>query len=331
MQSLFGHFCSGTNFVHDQNMRDMLANDEGFRARKRARFNDDITPRSSQNSSSMVDSIAETSLPPSRAATNGHIQSSPGLRGLSNPVPSSTKSPASFPSSLKTTSDIVSSSKGPLLAPESSPRTKKARHNEIRQAWKFLSNARSDHAFHNLGPLPSSCLTEPEDESNYSISHCETTIRSHIDETMHIVSLPGNEATFTDPEDPPHSSKAGTMDLAHEDDDFIGESQISHTLSVPSSAFASQEQVIDFDNNDAVPPSDGHSQNGETEEVASFDMLNQKQTNSSKVIRPSLSQSGSSLNRKAAYLAARADSFDAWASMSLVSAGNNHTEEEIEL
>ncbi|KAL4973486.1 hypothetical protein BDW66DRAFT_101778 [Aspergillus desertorum] len=36
-------------------------------------------------------------------------------------------------------------------------------------------------------------------------------------------------------------------------------------------------------------------------------------------------------NRRAAYEAAREDSYDAWAGMSLVSAGNNHTEEEIEL
>lgn len=39
----------------------------------------------------------------------------------------------------------------------------------------------------------------------------------------------------------------------------------------------------------------------------------------------------SARNRRAAYLAARADSFDAWSFISLVSAGNNHTEEEIEL
>ncbi|KAL4777005.1 hypothetical protein BDW60DRAFT_175287 [Aspergillus nidulans var. acristatus] len=41
---------------------------------------------------------------------------------------------------------------------------------------------------------------------------------------------------------------------------------------------------------------------------------------------------GSSIrNRQAAYQAAREDNYDAWAGISLVSAGNNHTEEEIEL
>ena len=39
----------------------------------------------------------------------------------------------------------------------------------------------------------------------------------------------------------------------------------------------------------------------------------------------------SARNRRTAYLAARADSFDAWSFVSLVSAGNNHTEQEIEL
>lgn len=36
-------------------------------------------------------------------------------------------------------------------------------------------------------------------------------------------------------------------------------------------------------------------------------------------------------SRKAAYLAARADTYEAWSFVSLVSAGNNHTEPEIEL
>ncbi|KAL4822017.1 hypothetical protein BDW67DRAFT_6367 [Aspergillus spinulosporus] len=36
-------------------------------------------------------------------------------------------------------------------------------------------------------------------------------------------------------------------------------------------------------------------------------------------------------NRRAAYQAAKLDNYDAWAEISLVSAGNNHTEEEIEL
>ncbi|KAL6234112.1 hypothetical protein BDW75DRAFT_173639 [Aspergillus navahoensis] len=47
---------------------------------------------------------------------------------------------------------------------------------------------------------------------------------------------------------------------------------------------------------------------------------------------PLLARRESSIrNRRAAYEAAREDSYDAWAEMLLVAAGNNHTEEEIEL
>ncbi|PWY82874.1 hypothetical protein BO70DRAFT_379437 [Aspergillus heteromorphus CBS 117.55] len=46
--------------------------------------------------------------------------------------------------------------------------------------------------------------------------------------------------------------------------------------------------------------------------------------------RPGLPRTSTQLRRDA-YLAARADSFEAWATVSLISTGNNHTEEEMEL
>lgn len=47
--------------------------------------------------------------------------------------------------------------------------------------------------------------------------------------------------------------------------------------------------------------------------------------------RPFVRRESSIRNRMVAYAAAREDSYDAWAAMSLTSAGNNHTEEEVEL
>ncbi|PLB46692.1 DNA repair protein [Aspergillus steynii IBT 23096] len=256
MQSLFGHLCSGTDFTHDKYMRDLLSNDDGTRSRKRARSDD---PHSDHN------------------------QSPYGLDDLSTPVATSQKAPAPILSSLETTSDIIPSPKEPLFIPKLSPKTKRVKHSETRQAWDFLNNARSANAFQHLGSLPS----------------------SHE-----------NEYTPQDPGTPPHPpSSIRNMDLSREDDEVIGDSQISHTFSVSSSAFASQEQ-IQPENHHSIPRSD---------------IPGDDQANKHNAIRPSLSRTESSRNRKAAYLAARADSFDAWASMSLVSAGNNHTEEEIEL
>lgn len=53
--------------------------------------------------------------------------------------------------------------------------------------------------------------------------------------------------------------------------------------------------------------------------------------NSAAQPRPLVRRESSIRNRMVAYTAAREDSYDAWASMSLTSAGNNHTEEEVEL
>ncbi|GES61483.1 DNA repair protein [Aspergillus terreus] len=82
----------------------------------------------------------------------------------------------------------------------------------------------------------------------------------------------------------------------------------SQTLSISSSAFASQEKQPNEDPHDGFPD-----------------------TNTPVDDTPSLQRSTSARTRRAAYLAARADSYEAWAAMSLVSAGNNHAEEEIEL
>lgn len=48
MRNLFGHLCSGHEFVHDQYMRDTIANDEELQSRKRARYEDDSTQSTQQ-------------------------------------------------------------------------------------------------------------------------------------------------------------------------------------------------------------------------------------------------------------------------------------------
>ncbi|KAI9040421.1 putative DNA repair protein [Aspergillus affinis] len=335
MQSLFGHLCSGKNFAHDQHMRDMLAHDQELRSRKKPRRDDTITPQSSQMTSSLPDSV-ESSIPSKRTAPHDHPQSLPSLNEISHPM-SSEKTPPLIQSSLETASGIVSSPKRPFIS-ISTPKAKKTKQNEIRQAWNFLNNARSEHPFYQLGSLPSSFDTEPEDESKHLTSnHTKETgsgIHNIPNESHH-----ENESTQSS-ETPPHPSdnmeNIEKMDLNHEDDEeIIDDSQKTHSFSVLSSEFDSPEQILDL-HNDTIPHDDQtHSPERETSQMMSTsDMLNDNdQTNPTHTHtnRPSLNRSSSSRNWKAAYLAARADSFDAWASMSLVSAGNNHTEEEIEL
>lgn len=325
MQSLFGHLCSGTDFAHDQYMRGLLSNDDS-RSRKRAR-SDDATQLSSQLTSSMPDSIAESSVPSKRTAYGDHIASLDGLNDLPAPISTSPKTPTPMTSSLETISDITPSPHEPLPIPKLSPRSKRLKYTETRQAWNFLNNTRSEHAFDHIGSLPSSCPDELGDQSNEYIASREIVIRGDADDHMPTKPCHGDEFI------PQHPITMRNTDVNLENDEPVGDSQISHPFSVSSSAFASQEQVLDFDfdSDDSISPvgqfhsEEGHESHHEPE------ILDDEQANQSNAIRPLLNRSESSRNRKAAYLAARADSFDAWASMSLLSAGNNHTEEEIEL
>ncbi|KAH8422614.1 putative DNA repair protein [Aspergillus melleus] len=341
MQSLFGHLCSGTNFTHDQHMRDMLANNQELRSKKEALRDDTVTPQSSQITSSLPDSIVVSSIPSKRAAPQDQSQFLPRHNEVSNTPLASANAPAPIQSSLETTSDIASSPKRPLI-PTSTPETKRIKQNEIRQAWNLLNNARSEHPFYQLGDLPSSFDTEPEDELNDPTSNHAKGTGSGVHDTQTGFH---HESDITQgSESPPHPSEM--MDNTHntylphnEINETIPESQNTHPFSIPSSAFDSQEQIPDIHNDTTPPNNQPHSPEQETHEIISNSDMHDHddddddddQRNQSHTIRPSLNRSSSSRNRKAAYLAARADSFDAWVSMSLVSAGNNHTEEEIEL
>ncbi|KAK1149554.1 hypothetical protein N8T08_005103 [Aspergillus melleus] len=350
MQSLFGHLCSGENFTHDQHMRDMLANDQGLRSKKEARRDDTTTPQSSQITSSFPESIVESSIPSKRAAPHDQSQSLPRHNEISNTPLAPENAPALIQSSVETTSDIASSPKRPLI-PTPTPETKIIKQNEIRQAWNLLNNARSEHPFYQLGSLPSSFDTEAEDELNDPTSDHAKANGSGVHD-MQTESHHENGITQGSESPPRPSEMMDNMNntnniinttnvnntyLPHEEiDEPITESQNTHPFSIPSSAFDSQEQILDI-HNDTTPPNNlPYPPEQEPNQITSNpDMLDDDddddQMNQSHTIRPSLNRSSSSRNRKAAYLAARADSFDAWASMSLVSAGNNHTEEEIEL
>lgn len=86
-------------------------------------------------------------------------------------------------------------------------------------------------------------------------------------------------------------------------------SQLTNPLSIASSAFSSQDLT----------------------ELPLYDDTDPDATPSSAPNHPRLKRSDSSRIRREAYLAARADNYEAWSSVALLSAGNNHTEEEEEL
>ncbi|OJJ47783.1 hypothetical protein ASPZODRAFT_94616 [Penicilliopsis zonata CBS 506.65] len=94
------------------------------------------------------------------------------------------------------------------------------------------------------------------------------------------------------------------------------DSQLSTAaVSISESAFSSSQQhSIDFDDDlDNIPSSIP------------------REPTSEQTLPASLRRTISAQNRRAAYLAAKADNYDAWNSVSIISAGDNHTEPEIEL
>ncbi|OOF97246.1 hypothetical protein ASPCADRAFT_46026 [Aspergillus carbonarius ITEM 5010] len=298
IQTLFGHLCSGTKFVHDQHMRDLTANDPDLRSRKRARYEGSFRTQSSQQTSSVIDSSVSEHPRPTTPEP---------LYSSSDQIP--------LPSSLDPIEEPTPTPMNePLTIPASTLETAKTRRDEIRRAWHILNNADpSERSLYELGSLPSSWTTTDEEEIGST---------SYLPKRPPETNDKGIPVTRTTPSITNPEPQTTTDDrLSNSDPRLQQNSQLSQSLSLDSSEFESQEYGTS---------SDYHYQEDSDEEKVttipkydgSDDCLRQRQDTK----RPISTQI-----RRDAYLAARADSFDAWASISLMSTGNNHTEEEIEL
>ncbi|PYI05025.1 DNA repair protein [Aspergillus sclerotiicarbonarius CBS 121057] len=327
IQTLFGHLCSGTEFAHDQHMRDLTANDPDLRARKRARYEGSFRTQSSQQTSSMIDSSVpehpRPTIPEPLSSSSDQI-----------PLPSSFD-PIEAPTPIPINK--------PLTIPASTPETAKARRDEIRRTWHILNNADpSERSLYELGSLPSSWTTTDEETEP---------LKSEIDPTPHPLSdspLKSKPTTKIKDKDilvtriPPsitNSEPKATPTEDHREDqpdeqdsDLNSDpapqlnSQLSQSPSLASSAFESQEYGTSIDPH--------HQEDSDEEEITTipnYDGTDDRHHPRRRRQRQDTRRSISAQIRRDAYLAARADSFDAWASVSLMSTGNNHTEEEIEL
>lgn len=310
-------------------MRDIIANDKELlrsRSRKRARSEEGFSPRSSQvsGSSFMVDSgprvcnsfESSTSEPARNVAAkpvtaDGNFSSSSSTAW--NLLPSSLESISEYPRPVTTTAAATTTTttgiSDPLTPIDHTTEMDRVKRNKIRHARQFLQSNLPHGMVSHLGPLPSSWPTEGRDGFNPLLTD-ENGNRS------------GNEAIKGDEDDDrggnnslpsttshspfPSSSPSPPNSPSHNPDNNASESQLTNTLSVSDSAFAPSFSSQDRDQAQAQSYGGGGCDDRHQETI-------------------------SSRNRKAAYLAARADSFDAWDFVALGSAGNNHTEEEIEL
>lgn len=254
----------------------------------------------------------------------------------------------------------------PLKVPEITPEAEKAKRNEIRRARQYLKmkeRVLQESGILCIDPLPLSWGSEAEDglvgtedSCHFVLDHNhearrEKSRKRKISE-VELESVPAGQERQKQPRSPYtrcsyQDDQTGRshynhdiadvdnmdinmnldMDTNPEDNnDQDTQKTTTSTLSISDSAFDSQQLLLSLDgyelttepqkteNTPSLPPTPIATSNG-----------------NGNVTRHSLARSNSARNRKAAYFAARADSYDAWSSMSLLSAGNNHTEEEMEL
>ncbi|KAL5339089.1 hypothetical protein BJX70DRAFT_364961 [Aspergillus crustosus] len=162
---------------------------------------------------------------------------------------------------------------------------------------------------------------------------------SHLDPAIVMETDPDSNS---DPETETETETGHPTDPFHHHD----ASQQSHTHTISSSDFASQSQdqiqlqeELEFEpetRNDEQYLSEQEHDHTEFRSDADSPSVNQASAPNANPATQSyprtLLRSESSIrNRRAAYLAAREDSYDAWTAMGIVSAGDNHTEEEVDL
>lgn len=137
METLFGDLCSSKRFTHDAHMRDILYD---LRSRKKARYDEDPSQQSTQQSS-MDQAITDSG--PSNPETNSYRTFNPMNQ----------RSPArSSPERIPTASSL------PLPIPDPSQRTEESKRTRIHQARQFLKSHPESETF-GIGSLPWSSIS----------------------------------------------------------------------------------------------------------------------------------------------------------------------------
>jgi hypothetical protein len=364
MQRLFGHLCSDSVFIHDQYMREITATENGEPPRKRRRQDATSSTQSTQQSTVTTDNdgISQTSqtslravaeskdalaaVPCSHPSSSEMSTSNPPI--ISSPPPPLSNGPSQHtPQTLEIIEKSANTSNNASLKiPSLSPETAKVRRNTIRQAWHLLhDDEKSQHNNFLLGSLPSSWPTDRE-ISHQGLSIQETKLPEVVLEgsskatAVHKPSTENSQSTITvqGGEAPSIHEENPTVDVDVVIDTDYSNTETEHqTLPQPSSqhtisstAFASQSQnqTAQEVEHDVISDEDYIREHEYPGPETSDQTLG---CNSVAQPRPLVRQMPSIRNRMVAYAAAKEDSYDAWASMSLTSAGNNHTEEEVEL
>jgi hypothetical protein len=252
IRRLFGHLCSGSDFAHDEFMRQSLeqTDDDDRPHKKRVRYEADVSTESTQSSSVLEE-------------------------GYANIGDTNRKAPSTLDGTAEQTSDAGQ----PVKSQQSDFDPARAKRDEIRKARLYLQGY-ADPELLEIGPLPSSW---PADEVTSQ--------------------TPTSKAPSQGPRGSSFTTTGDGASSPHRTSQPSAESQQTDLLTL---------SISDSDLDASPPPDTGPARDiDQTTERTTEDRIASRRR-----------------ARAAAYLAARDDS---WTDVSLISAGGNHAEEEMEL
>ncbi|KAL1854591.1 hypothetical protein Plec18170_004681 [Paecilomyces lecythidis] len=353
MARLFGHLFSADTFSHDEYMYKLLSEQqEKHKQVQHASFSTQLS-RHSEHSSQMsqaalyqsavgpvgYDGVLETynQLPKTSASDSPYLRNDPpsslSTSSMVSPFQKDTNAASDHHPSMNrkyllpdhetANSPQQGHQEQPPNAPHPIPeRTESARksRNKLRKAWYEMENLRKQGKWHvHNEPLPTWWPTEEEDHYHDESSDDGSDVAGR-NNMAH--PAPENHSTTDMDVASIDVDMNADADADSDPDTHLPESQTSNnpslslSISLSESAFDSQDQPLPSTATSDPQPNTDNTNNNDTDDRPSGPTKRKRSPDSS--IR----------NRIRAYHAARSGS---WSEVSLLSAGNNHTEEEVEL
>jgi hypothetical protein len=307
IRNLFGHLCSGTRFVHDELMRG-IAEDNDQRPRKRPRSDASLVELLTQESIfGMSIQKNERGSTPNEIHFTATIESYTKRLGRQHDHVTQIGSPEHTPAASQSAraGEEEEEEEEDDDDDEEDTTTSASPNSKIRAIKLALKRYQDDHEvqFH-LSSSPAS-----DSDSNAAASPSLRNHHHHHRQDHQQQQAARHHHTTSNPSRPHKNDSGG------DDTDSI--------ISLSPSAFDSQqtERIRNSQNNG--DDGDGNTTNAvPSEQPAQSSMCSVEKSSSSP----------QRYSRIAAYRAARSGTFEAWSSFfSPVTAGNNHTEEEVEL
>ncbi|KAJ9221110.1 hypothetical protein DTO169C6_6496 [Paecilomyces variotii] len=333
MARLFGHLCSGDIFSHDEYMYNFLSEQQQPRQQMQdisssTQPSQQSSEQSSQISHALFYEPATGPTEHDRVLKTHTRQLPTGPSSDSSHTRNNTQPSNSTTASLAKGATPTSEHHSPNMNHEPPPtpeRTEKARkhRNSIRQTWYKIEELRRQGKWHfHNEPLPTWWPTEEED-----LYHAE---EQSSDEASD-VSDPDTPFLVTEDQSIPDVNNIAPIDPIDTDADADADTDLPYSqtstlslslsMSMSESAFDSQEQPPPAPDNTTSTPQTTPNIN----DTNNNNRITNGMNGNNKRKRP---PDPSIRNRIRAYHAARCGS---WSDVSLLSAGNNHTEEEEEL